>query len=255
MSLVATATQTGYFSASFRIVEVIIAVPSLIAGAAFPILARAAETDRVRLAYALQRLFEAGVILGGWTAISVVLGAQVGIDVLGGEDYQPAVPSADPGDRARRELPRRGLGGGAVGHRRQARAAAGERRRGVGRDRAHRGRWRRCEGAIGAAIAMTIAEVVLVVALGTSLMRAQPDLRVSWTVAFKALPATAAALAVWFVPVHDVAKVALASLVYFGVLDGAAGDPARPPGRRSRTPSRDRAGGGRGRMRLRYSRP
>ncbi len=218
MSLVATATQTGYFSASFRIVEVIIAVPSLIAGAAFPILARAAATDRVRLAYGLQRLFEAGVILGGWTAISVVLGAQVGIDVLGGEDFQPAVPVLRIQGIALAVSFLVAVWAAALWVTGAKRALLLANVVGVSAAIVLTGTLASLEGAIGAAIAMTIAEVVLVIALGTSLMRAQPDLRVSWTVAFKALPATAAALAVWFVPVHDVAKVALASLVYFGVL-------------------------------------
>jgi O-antigen/teichoic acid export membrane protein len=218
MSLVATAKQTGYFGASFRIVEVIIAVPSLIAGAAFPIMARAAETDRIRLAYALQRLFEAGVILGCWTAISVVLGAQVGIDVLGGEDYEPAVAV----------LRIQGIAL-AVSFLVAVWAAAlwvtGARRAlllanvvGVSAAIVLTAVLASLQGAIGAAIAMTISEVVLVVALGTALMRPQPELRVDWTIVFKALPATAAGLAVWFLPLPDVAKVLLGSLAYFGVL-------------------------------------
>ena len=58
MSLVSTAVETGYFSASFRIVEVLIAVPAMLVTAAFPILARAARDDAARLRYALQKLFE-----------------------------------------------------------------------------------------------------------------------------------------------------------------------------------------------------
>ena len=218
MSLVATPKQTGYFGASFRIVEVLIAVPSLIAGAAFPIMARAAETNRARLAYAMQRLFEASVILGCWTAITVVLGAQVGIDILGGEEYQPAVPV----------LRIQGIAL-AVSYLVAVWAAAlwvtGARRAlllantvGVAAAIVLTAVLASLHGAIGAAIAMTIAEVVLVVALGTALMRPQPHLRVDPTIVFKALPATAAALSLWFVPVPDVAQVLLGSLVYFGVL-------------------------------------
>ena len=48
VSALSTSTQLGYFTASFRIVEVLMAVPGLLAGAAFPIFARPrARTTRV----------------------------------------------------------------------------------------------------------------------------------------------------------------------------------------------------------------
>jgi len=45
MSIIATAQQTGYFATSFRVVEILVAVPGLALGAAFPILARARRDD------------------------------------------------------------------------------------------------------------------------------------------------------------------------------------------------------------------
>ena len=64
VALIATATQTGYFGASFRAIEVLVVVPQLLVGSAFPILARAARDDRDRLDYSLGKLFDVCLILG-----------------------------------------------------------------------------------------------------------------------------------------------------------------------------------------------
>ena len=50
MSYVSTDEETGYFSAAFRIVEVVGVIPWLLVSAGFPILARAARDDDERLA-------------------------------------------------------------------------------------------------------------------------------------------------------------------------------------------------------------
>jgi O-antigen/teichoic acid export membrane protein len=91
LSLTASAKQTGYFSASFRMIEVLTVVPALAVGAAFPILARAARDDRRRFAYAVQRTFEVSLILGTWIALTLALAAPVFIDVVAGPKFEPAV--------------------------------------------------------------------------------------------------------------------------------------------------------------------
>ena len=60
MSLIAAAAETGYFATSFRVIEVLIGVPGLAIGAAFPILARAAGEDRQRLRPRLRADHRAG---------------------------------------------------------------------------------------------------------------------------------------------------------------------------------------------------
>jgi len=90
MSLVATEAETGYFGASFRIVDVLIVVPQLLVGAAFPIFARAARDDRERLRYALQRSLDGALIFGTWTALCLVAGADLAIEVVAGPDFAPA---------------------------------------------------------------------------------------------------------------------------------------------------------------------
>ena len=56
LSLISTAEPTGYFAAPFRVVEVLVVVPSLLVTAAFPIFARAAWDDHERLGYGVRRV-------------------------------------------------------------------------------------------------------------------------------------------------------------------------------------------------------
>ena len=75
-----------------RIVEFVIGVPTIIVITAFPILARAADTDRQRFASAFQQLFDVLVVLSLLTAYGLVVGARPAIAFLGGPDFAPAVP-------------------------------------------------------------------------------------------------------------------------------------------------------------------
>jgi len=90
MSLEATGRQTGYFSTSFRIVEILIGLPPLVIGAAFPIMTRAQRDDPDRFAHATRRMFELSVLLGVWLALALELGAGFAVSVLGGHDAAPA---------------------------------------------------------------------------------------------------------------------------------------------------------------------
>ncbi len=91
MSLTATEVETGYFATSFRVVEVLLTIPALVVGAAFPILARAEAGDDARFVYAMRRILELSLLLGLWMAMCCVVGAQVAIDILAGDEAQPAV--------------------------------------------------------------------------------------------------------------------------------------------------------------------
>jgi O-antigen/teichoic acid export membrane protein len=81
-SLLSTRAQTGYFSLAFRVLELATVVPWLIVSSAFPILVRSASHDRDRLRYAVERLLQGGLILGGWFALCVVIGAPFAVHVL-----------------------------------------------------------------------------------------------------------------------------------------------------------------------------
>jgi O-antigen/teichoic acid export membrane protein len=91
MSYASTETQTGYFSAAFRIVEAIAVVPWIVVSSGFPILARAARDDEGRLAYALQRLFEVSAALGAWIALCIGVGAPFAIELIAGPKFEESV--------------------------------------------------------------------------------------------------------------------------------------------------------------------
>jgi len=92
VSLLASDRELGYFSLSFRIIEVLFAIPGLLVGAAFPIFARAARDDPERLGYALSRVFEVSLIAGAWIALSLAVGAPLAIEIMGGPIFAPAAP-------------------------------------------------------------------------------------------------------------------------------------------------------------------
>jgi len=91
MSLVAVPLQTGYFAVSFRVMEVLVGVPVLLMGAAFPILSRSAEGDRDRFQYGAERLWELGFVVGVLATLAVQLGAGFAIDVVAGAGDAPAI--------------------------------------------------------------------------------------------------------------------------------------------------------------------
>lgn len=90
-SFVTTEHQAGLFALSFRVYVTLSTVPGLLVGGALPVLARAARDDRDRLAYALQRIFEVGLILGVASALGTLAGAPFIVKVIGGPKYEGAV--------------------------------------------------------------------------------------------------------------------------------------------------------------------
>jgi O-antigen/teichoic acid export membrane protein len=90
MSHVTSAQQTGYYGASFRIIEVLFIVPQLIVGSTLPIFSRAARDDHARLNYALGRTFDACMLLGLAVGLSLITGAAFIISVVAGPRFAPA---------------------------------------------------------------------------------------------------------------------------------------------------------------------
>jgi O-antigen/teichoic acid export membrane protein len=90
VSLVSNGRETGYFGASFRIIEVVFVIPQLILAATFPIFARAARDDRARLDYALGRMFDVCLLLGLAIGLALVTGASFAISVIAGPGFRPA---------------------------------------------------------------------------------------------------------------------------------------------------------------------
>ena len=93
MSLISTERETGLFGAAFRIYFVLATAPSLLVVTALPLMARAARDDRVRLRYAVQRIFEACVVAGAGTAVVTAVSAPAAIRIVAGGDFADAVPA------------------------------------------------------------------------------------------------------------------------------------------------------------------
>jgi O-antigen/teichoic acid export membrane protein len=91
-SLLSTGFETGLYAASFRVLEIFIGVPQMMAGAAFPILAHAGASDEPRLAYALQRLAEASLLCAIALVLGIAFGADLVIRIIGGPEFAEAAP-------------------------------------------------------------------------------------------------------------------------------------------------------------------
>jgi O-antigen/teichoic acid export membrane protein len=92
VSALSSEKQFSYFSATFRIIEVLTLVPALLASSAFPIFARAARDDHERLSYAIGKVFDVSLIVGAWVAVSTAVGAPLAIAIVGGPKFAAAAP-------------------------------------------------------------------------------------------------------------------------------------------------------------------
>ena len=218
LSLISTAEETGYFAASFRVVEVLVVVPQLLVTAAFPIFARAARDDRVRLSYGIQRVFEACALLGGLLGLVLFLGAPLIIDVIAGPDFEPSVDvlriqavtvfamfASTSWSYALLSLHEHRailvitsltllLNAGLV-------AVLGS-----------------SDGATGAAIGTFVADLTALVLLGGVLAQRHPDLRPNLRVFVSILVAGGAAASLGLLGLPQIPLLVAASIVYCGVL-------------------------------------
>lgn len=218
VSLLATATATGYFATSFRVVEAFVAVPPILVNAAYPALARFAATDRPRLVAAMQQLFDVSVVLGVISAIAVAFMAQPAIDVIAGEEFQPAVDVLRIQSVALGATFLVTLFSGGLWILREKRALVVGNVIGVAAAVVLTAILVPLADEQGAAAGMVAAEALLGAYLGRALLRAHPDLRPSLALVPRVALAGAAALAVWLVPLPDVPRAALAMGVLLGLL-------------------------------------
>ena len=225
MSVAATAEATGYFSASFRLIEVAITIPGLITAAAFPIVARAAVDDPERLAYSLQRLFDIALVVGALAALGVAFGARPAIAVLAGPDFEPSIEVLRIQSVVVGASFLVAVWATALWAMRRQRALAWANVLGVTLSGTLVALLVGEHGATGAAIAMAIAEVVLASAYAYAVMHDRPDLRPSLRLVPKVALATALAALTWLLPVPDIVIVGIAAAVYAGVLVAVRGIP------------------------------
>jgi O-antigen/teichoic acid export membrane protein len=219
MSLEASALQTGYFATSFRIVEVLIGLPVLVIGAAYPIVTRAARDDPDRFVHATRRMFELSVLVGIWVALALELGARFPIEVLGGHSAAPAASVLRIQGLAVMatfvavacSFPLLSL--------RRYPALLIANALGLVVTLAVSLTLVPVLHAHGAAIATVAAEVTLASVAIVALKRAQPDIRLPWAVVPLALVAGGAAIAVGrLAGVHPVVEVLVGTCVYAIVL-------------------------------------
>ena len=218
-SVVSTPRQTGLFGVSFRIIELANGIPWLVTTSAFPVIARAAHTNLARLRYALQRMFEVGLIAGTWFMLAIVIGAPFAIAVVAGHKFDDSVTVL----RILGVIP---IGTFLIATWAYALLAL----------RAYKGILisnaiavatigtlvpilASAHGAIGAAIAAAVTEYVLATCYAVALMRPRPEMRVSLSVAPRVLVAAlaAAGIVVLLAPSSFVGVV-IASVVYAGAL-------------------------------------
>jgi O-antigen/teichoic acid export membrane protein len=217
-SLLSTEAETGYFAASQRVIEMLLPFISLVNSATFPVLSRAAHTALDRLSYGLQQVFNVNLIIGCWTGLMLLLGAEPIIRFFGGSEFDDAIPAlrilavaisasflaagwgtALIAIRAQRALFWATAVGVAVGVTLTVVLAP-------------------AEGARGAALAVAIGESVRALATGLALIRVRPELRPRLTVLPKLLIALALAGLIALTGINAVLVCVLASGVYFGLL-------------------------------------
>jgi O-antigen/teichoic acid export membrane protein len=214
MSLVSSDLETGYFATSFRIVEMLIAIPPLLVSSALPVLARAARDDHERLGYAVRRLLEAGVLAGALLAVVVVTGAAFAIHVIAGSKSDPsiavlrvqgvAVLATFVGTACQFALLslrrfRSLVIANSVG------LVASMTLTLILADR---------HGAIGAAVATSVAEGAIALASVLLLASAKSDLSFTWSVIPKAALSAAAACAALLLPLGELGTPLVAAVVF-----------------------------------------
>jgi O-antigen/teichoic acid export membrane protein len=218
MSVLSTEQETGYFAASQRVLEILLPLVALVNSATFPVLSRAAETSLPRLARGLQRILNVNVVLGGWMALMLLLGAEPIILFLGGADFEPAVPVLRIQSFAiAAAFLAAGWGTALIAVRAQ-RALFWATAVGVGVGVSSTAALAPTFGAKGAAVAVLIGEGVRALATGLALVAVRVELRPRLAVLPKLLLALGLAGLVALTGINPILACLLATGVYFGVL-------------------------------------
>ncbi len=219
MSLISGAKQTGYFATSFRITEVLVAIPVLVISAAFPILARAEREDSERFDFASGRIFELALFSGTLLVLCLEVGAGFAIHAIAAGKADPSIPV----------LRTQGLAliasfvAVACGYpllmKRRYREVLFANLLALAMSAVLTLSLAPDHGARGAALAALIAEVALAISQAVLLKRAAPGVPMRpGTLLAVALAGGAAAAIGLALPVHPVIAVAVAAVVYLGIV-------------------------------------
>lgn len=91
MSLIASAHQTGLFATSFRVTQVVLAIPILLLTAVFPLMSRDRFGREPVTAHIVDRVLRIAVIGGVWMSLATVLGAPFIIRLIAGSPGHGAI--------------------------------------------------------------------------------------------------------------------------------------------------------------------
>ena len=218
MSLVSSGEETGYFATGFRVMEAVIGVPALLVTTVFPILARAARDDHERLRYAVDRVVRVAVIGGVWLTIAVALGADFIIEVLAGDEGEPAVEVLQIQAFAMVLSFVASACGYALLSIRRQRAVVIAIASGLVANAILTLLLAPGEGAVGAAAAMTTAEFVITGVTVALLLRSGTGIRFPLRALLPVIPAAAAATAFALTGLPSVVQAVAATIVYFAIL-------------------------------------
>jgi O-antigen/teichoic acid export membrane protein len=219
VSLVTSSRQTGYFSVSFRVIEVLVSVPGLLVGVAFPIFARAAREDRARLEYAVGRVTDALWILGLGVVLVLVVGAPFLIAVVGGVHFRPSVGVLRIEGLATVATFVGACWGYALLSLNRLREILLASLLALALTIVLNSILATSGGARGAAVATMASEYVFVAALGFALYSSGLRPTISWRAVSRSLIAVGLGFATLAIPaVPDIARIALALVVYGGGL-------------------------------------
>jgi O-antigen/teichoic acid export membrane protein len=218
MSLIASANQTGLFATSFRVTQVALGVPILLLTAIFPLMSHQRADPGAAAGDMFGKVFSVAVIGGVWMSLAIALGAPFIIDVIAGS----------PGRGAVSVLRIQGLVlipsfissscGLILIALRQYRRIVIVSCAALALNIVLALAIVPALGARGGALADVLAETVVAIALTIVLLRAVPHHQVGSSVALPVLLALALSATVLLLPVGSVARVIVATIIYFGIL-------------------------------------
>jgi O-antigen/teichoic acid export membrane protein len=218
MSLIASSPQTGLFATSFRVIQVALGVPLLLLTAIFPLMSREQTAQEAGAPDIVGKVFTVAVIGGVWLSLAMALGASFIIDVIAGGKGRGAVSvlriqgvvltgsfistsSALALISLRRYRPMIIASSLALALNVALGLALVP-----------------ALGARGGALADVATEALVAIGLTAALMRAVPRHQIRASAVWPVLLAASLSATVWLVPIGSVARVLVATTVYFGAL-------------------------------------
>jgi O-antigen/teichoic acid export membrane protein len=218
MSLIASSIQTGFFATSFRVTQVALAIPAIALTAIFPLVTHQNGGTEAGLGQKMNKVLNVAVIYGVWMSLAMALGASFVINVIAGNSGHAAVSVLRiQGLVLTASFISASSMSGLLALRRYRPMLISS----------------SCAlilnvvlglvlipalGARGGALADVATETVMAFSLIVVLRRVVPGHAVTMSAIPPVLLAGAPSASVWLLPVGSIARVILASIIYFSVL-------------------------------------